>query len=129
MKSKPLIPREDVVQFVMCAYDEPRSMATKCVRKMRWGYRITDPLIVKSYPLLVLGSTLIAVHPETGIYMPLSSSPIDMIGPFSFSTLNSVADFNAMVLHRRILNTQTIQRFISECKSPHSAVLKSQLHG
>lgn len=128
MKSKQLVSREDVVQFVMCAYDEPRSMATKCVRKMRWGYRITDPLIVKSYPLLVLGSTLIAVHPETGIYMPLSSSPIDMIGPLSFSTLNSVDDFNAMVLDRGILEAQSIHNFINECTGKHAALRKSHVH-
>lgn len=126
MSTSQQVSREEVVKFVMCWFDEPRSMATKCVRKMRWGYRIFDPLVVSSYPLLIMGSTLITVHPESGVFIPLSSSPPDMIGPLSYETLNSVEDLNAMIEGRGIPKTQTIHNAITECEREHAERGKTQ---
>jgi hypothetical protein len=111
---QPSIPREDVVIFAMCYFNEPRELATKRVRKNNWGYFVKNP-IPDEWGNILLGPGPIVVHGDSGIYIALSSSPPDMIGPYSLGTLRTVEDLDAMIDHRERIGMDTIDSYISLC--------------
>ena len=123
----PSIPREDVVQFAMCYFNEPRELATKRVRRKNWGYIVKHP-IPDEYGLIPLGPGPIVVHGDSGIYIALSSSPPDMIGPNSLGTLRTVEDLDAMIDHRGRIAMDTIDSYISLCSRINEGEGKLHVH-
>lgn len=109
----PAIPREDVVIFAMCFFNEPRELATKRVRKMNWGYIVKNP-IPDEYGQVRLGEGPIVVHGHSGLFIPLSSSPGDMFGPYGFDSLRTVDDLDAMIDARGRLYLETIDTYIAD---------------
>lgn len=114
----PSLDREHVVQFAMCCFDIPREEATKCVRKTFWGYRVLNPTLLNPH-VIPYGEGPTVVHGDSGVFVPLSSNPLDMFGPFGYASLKSVDDVDAMIEDRRIMRNQTIENFIQDCLDSH----------
>jgi hypothetical protein len=123
----PSIPRDDVVQFAMCFFDEPRELATKRVRKNNWGYIVKNP-IPDEYGNIPLGPGPIVVHGDLGIYIALSSSPPDMIGPYSLGSLRTVEDLDAMIDARVRVDDDSIYTWIRDCLESSGNEGKSDVH-
>lgn len=121
------VQREDVVKFVMCWFTQPRNNATTCVRKMSWGYRVEDPLSKQS-GIVSLGDGPTLVHPETGIFISISSNPMDMFGPNGYTSLKTVEDLDKLIENQNRMYLSTIYDFIDECSHFHDEQDKPHVH-
>ena len=123
----PSLDRELVVRFTMCRYDVAREVATKGVRKTLWGYRVLDPFS-EITGLVAMGNGPTVVHGDTGVFIPLSSSPSDIIGPHGFGSLKTVEDVDAMIERHHRMSSDTIEEFIQDCARFHAEQGKPHVH-